>query len=432
MPLLLQAPLRWHCACPPNGTVRHDFDPESLPEPGRPSAERILLYSHDSWGLGHMRRSLTLAAGLGQAFPRAEMLLITGSPCATLFSTPPRVGLVKIPSVSKNEQGEYVPRSLAGSFLDTLKLRRNLILEVYKSFRPSLVLVDHKVIGLEGEAFDMLREARRDGTRTILGVRDVIDSPGAVALEWSGEKCRWALSEGYDRICVYGSPEVFDTRLEYPVPPELSRRVEFTGYVVRPAQGLPKPSTRSRPQVLVTMGGGEDGAAQLDTYLSGLEQERPEWESVLVGGPLLDERDARRLRRRAEALEHVQVRRFHADLPYLLADCDAVVAMAGYNTVAEILQSGKPSVLLPRTHPRMEQAIRAERLAALGLTRSLIDARPLEMIRTVDEALRAGPPPSSSMPRLTGVEELCTVAQELLSAPLVPTPRSTTLSALRP
>lgn len=412
--------------------MRHDFDPDSLPQPARRSAERILLYSHDSWGLGHMRRSLTLAAGLGQAFPEAEMLLITGSPCATLFPTPPRVGLVKIPSVSKNDSGEYVPRSLAGSFLDTLKLRRNLILEVYRSFRPTLVLVDHKVIGLEGEAFDMLQEARKDGVRTLLGVRDVIDSPGAVALEWSGEKCRWALSEGYDRICVYGTPEVYDTRLEYPVPPELSARVEFTGYVVRPAPGIPRPSTRARPQVLVTMGGGEDGATQLETYLSGLEKRKPAWDSVLVGGPLLDERDARRLRRRAEALEGVQVRRFHADLPYLLADCDAVVAMAGYNTVAEILQSGKPSVLLPRTHPRMEQAIRAERLAALGLTRSLIDARPLELVQAVDAALNDGPPPAERMPRLSGVEELCGVAKELLSTPLVPVSRSVSLAPNRP
>jgi len=423
MVLVPRSSARWHWACPRATTVRHDFDPESLPETPRRSAARLLLYSHDSWGLGHLRRSLTLAQGLVASFPEAEILLITGSPCATLFPTPPRVGLVKIPSVSKSDDGQYVSRSLTGSFQDTLKLRRNLILEVYRSYRPTLVLVDHKVIGLEGEAFELLQEARRDGVRTILGLRDVIDSPGAVALEWSGERCRWALAEGYDRICVYGTPEVFDPRVEYPVPPELGPRVEFTGYVVRSAPTPVRPTPRARPQVLVTIGGGEDGTAALETYLDGLEKARPEWDSVLVGGPLLDERDARRLRRRAEALGNVQVRRFHADLPHLLAECDAVVAMAGYNTVAEILQSGKPAVLLPRTHPRMEQAIRAERLAALGLAESLLDARPLELIRTVERALRAGPPPVDRRPRLDGVASLCGVARELLETPLVPVPR---------
>lgn len=415
----------WHCACPGRG-VRDLFDPE----PGSASrdshtgqlpAQRFLLYSHDSWGLGHLRRSLTLAAGLVEAFPQAEILLVTGSPCATLFPTPPRVGLVKIPSVSKSASGEYVPRSLAGTIADTLQLRRNLILEAYRSFQPTLILVDHKVIGLQGEAYEMLRAARTDGVRTVLGVRDVIDSPGAVAVEWGGEKCRWALAEGYDRVCVYGSAEVFDTRLEYPLPPELGERVQFTGYVVRPApEELPLRSAGQRRKVLVTMGGGEDGARHLDTYLSGVERLRPDWDSVLVGGPLLGEREARRLRRRAEGLDSVQVRRFHADLPWLLADCDAVMAMAGYNTCAEILQSGKPSVLLPRTLPRMEQAIRAERFQQLGLTRSLIDPAPEDMIAAVQQSLSAGPLPRERVPSLGGVGQLCATVRDLLAPELTP------------
>jgi predicted glycosyltransferase len=412
--------------------VRHEYAYD-LAGWSHPSAQRFLLYSHDSWGLGRLRRCLTLATGLTEAFPRAEVLLITGSPCATLFPTPKRVGLMKIPSVSKSANGEYVPRSLAGTLSETLELRRNLILGAYRSFKPTLVFVDHKLIGLQGEVFEMLQEARADGVSTMLGVRDVIDSPGAVAVEWSGEKCRWALTEGYDRVCVYGSPEVFDTRVEYPIPPELGRRVEFTGYVVReapPAQ--PRTTSGGRPQVLMTMGGGEGGAQNLETYLTGLEKLRPDWDSVLVGGPLLDERDARKLRRRAAGLGNVQVRRFHSDLPWLLTECDAVVSMAGYNTCAEILQSGKPSVMLPRTHPRMEQAIRAERFQKLGLTRSLIDPRPEELIAAVESALTDGPPPSSNVPSLEGVGRLCAVVRELVDKPASPRPSSTSVSVNRP
>jgi predicted glycosyltransferase len=399
--------------------MRRDFELDPLAF--APAQERFLLYTHDSWGLGHLRRSLTLAAGLVDAFPEAEVLLLTGSPCATLFPTPPRVGLVKIPSVSKNASGEYVPRSLAGSLTDTLALRRRLILEAYSCFRPTLVLVDHKVIGLQGEAYELLRAAREDGVHTVLGVRDVIDSQGAVAAEWSGEKCRWALAEGYERVCVFGSAAVFDTRLEYPIPPELGERVEFTGYVVRPAR-YASPAPPLRPRVLVTMGGGEDGVRHLETYLTGLEEARPAWDSVLVGGPLLDERDARRLRRRAEDLGNVQVRRFHADLPWLLAESSAVVAMAGYNTCAEVLQSRKPSVLLPRTHPRMEQAIRAERFQKLGLARSLIDPRPSELVAAVEQALADGPLSRASLPSLRGVEGLCAVVRELVAPAAASTP----------
>jgi predicted glycosyltransferase len=352
---------------------------------------------------------------LVESFPRAEVLIITGSPCATLFPTPARVGLVKVPSVSKSPSGEYVPRSLAGTLADTLDLRRRLILDAYRSFRPSLVLVDHKVVGLQGEVFELLQRARADGVHTMLGIRDVIDSPGAVAIEWGGERCRWALVEGYERVCVYGSPEVFDPRIEYPIPPELGPRVEFTGYVVRPpVSSAPSASTR-RPRVLVTMGGGQDGLHHLEAYLEGLTVRRPEWDSVLVGGPLLDERDARRLRHRADALGNVEVRRFHADLPWLLAECDAVVAMAGYNTCAEVLQSRRPAVLLPRTHPRMEQAIRAERLEKLGLATSLIDPRPSEILAAVERSLAAGPLDPTALPSLDGVRSVCSVVHELVA-----------------
>jgi len=419
----------WHWDCQTAPIVRHQFDQEplssnDLEQQGRAANQRFLLYSHDSWGLGHLRRSLTLASGLVETFPDVEVLLITGSPCATLFPTPPRVGLVKIPSVSKTKSGEYVPRSLAGTLAETLRLRRNLILEAYRSFRPTLILVDHKVIGLQGEAYEMLREAQQDGVHTILGVRDIIDSPGAVAVEWGGEKCRWALSEGYERVCVYGSQDVFDPRVEYPIPPELGERVEFLGYVVRsaPPRTTPIPA-RSRPQVLVTMGGGEDGAGQIEKYLAGLERLRPDWDSVLVGGPLLDERDARRMRRRADQLGNVQLRRFHADLPHLLSECDAVVAMAGYNTCAEILQSGKRAVLLPRTHPRMEQAIRAERFQQRGLCQSLIDPSPEDLVRGIERALSGEAPRPEDIPSLGGVGRMCDVARQLLAEPATPTLR---------
>ena len=41
--------------------------------------------------------------------------------------------------------------------------------------------------------------------------------------------------------------------------------------------------------------------------------------------------------------------------------------MAGYNSTLEALAAGHRPVLVPRRHPRSEQAIRAERLQELGL-----------------------------------------------------------------
>jgi len=110
----------------------------------------------------------------------------------------------------------------------------------------------------------------------------------------------------------------------------------------------------------------------------------------------------------------VTVHRFHADLPRLLAQSDAVVGMAGYNTVCEILQSRTPAVLLPRTFPRREQLIRAERLERLGLCETLARPTAAGLLAAVERALARGRL-CESLPPLDGRERLCAVAAQLVA-----------------
>lgn len=393
-----------------------------MPDP-RPADDhlRVLLYSHDSYGLGHLRRCSTLAAALVRQFEGASVLIASGSPVATHFALPRGVEVIKLPSVTKDGDGRYVPRSLPGALDFTLHLRRSLLAEAFHAFAPHLLVVDHQVTGLQGELLPVLEQARRAGTRTVLGLRDIIDEPAAVARDWDKPEVRHALGRLYDRVCVYGSPAVFDARREYPVPPELSERMEFLGYVVREApERRVRPLPAERPQVLVTMGGGEDGGGRLQTYLDGLALGPAEWDSVLVLGPLLDPAAGRHLKRQARLLDRVTVHGFHADLPRLLGESQAVVSMAGYNSTAEILQSGVPAVLLPRTFPRREQLLRASRMAELGLVQCLPapDARSLRA--AVEQALAA--PGAAAAARavvpLDGDRRLCELAATLLDRPL--------------
>lgn len=383
----------------------------------RPGAPRILFHSHDSFGLGHLRRTLTLAEALRPRLPDAQILLTTGSPCATHFEARSGIDVIKLPSVTKNASGEYVPRTLGGELDPLLRLRRQMLTEIHRTFAPDLLVVDHQVLGLCDELSEVLRDARTLGTRTILGVRDIIDAPETVAREWGRPRARRALAEEYDRVCVYGSPDVFDTRREYPIPPELEARVEFVGYIARPARAAPRAARAARTaqkHVLVTVGGGEDGEGRIETYLEALELAPVPWRTTIVLGPLADAARARVFKRRARALPGVKLQRFHADIPHLLTECDAVVSMAGYNSVVEILQSRVPSVLCPRSFPRREQLMRAERLAALGLANCLPAPTPERLRAAVERALASGPV-RATLPPLDGAERLCEVALELLA-----------------
>ena len=383
-------------------------------QPTVSTTERILFYSHDSYGLGHLRRTLTLAGALIERRPNASVLVVSGSPCATHFPLPRGVEIVKLPSVTKNEHGEYTPRSLPGGLDQLQRLRRALLRVAFDSFEPELLVTDHQPIGLCGELLGVLRRAKATGTRTILGLRDVIDDPDTVASQWSHPDVREALGDLYDRVCVYGVPEVFDQRIEYPIPPELCSRVEFTGYVVRPGdQAQVRSGLAGRPRVLVTAGGGEDGEGHVVTYLECLRLAAAPWDSTIVLGPLMHPLQVRHVKRMAKTLRNVRVHTFHAEMPRLLAESDAVVSMAGYNTVAKILQARVNAVLLPRVFPRREQLIRSQRLERLGLVSMIADPKPRPLRVAVEHAL-ASRRDWSRVPALEGRSRVCDIVGQLL------------------
>lgn len=378
---------------------------------------RILLYSHDSFGLGHLRRNLAIAGALTTRDPRCNVLLVTGSPCATQFDIPTRCDVLKLPAVSKDELGRYIPRSLSGCVSKTVELRRRLILESYRAFDPHLVVVDHQLTGLHGEVLDVLKEAREKGRKLIYGMRDVLDAPTAVARGWDTLEHRWALTQAYDRICVYGVPEVFDPREQYRMLATVRDRIEFTGYIVAPPGDAPRQAIPSfNKKVLVTVGGGEDGHQRIEAYLEALRMKPVHWDSHIVTGPLMDPAWVRHFKRavyRDGLADRVRVSRFHAHLPRLLRDADAVVSMAGYNSCAEIMQSGLPAVLLPRSRPRKEQIIRARRFEELGIAQCVSGEVPALVRHAVERAL-AGRSAPARVPELSGLDRLCDVVAHLL------------------
>lgn len=374
---------------------------------------RVQFHSHDSFGLGHLRRTLTLAAALRNELPSAEILITTGSPCATHFALPEGVEIVKLPSVSKDKQGAYVPRALGADIGSLVRLRRALLNEVQRSFDPDVLVVDHQVLGLGDELEDVLAASRAAGTRTILGLRDIIDSPEVVAREWGRPQVRRALREWYDRVCVYGDPRIFDARAAYPVPEELRASMEFVGYVGRaesPARAERPASPRKH--VLVTVGGGEDGYERISTYIDALELGGCDWDSTIVCGPLLDQEQFKTLKRRARRLPGVDIQMFHADLPHLLSRCDAVVAMSGYNTSVEIMQSRVPAVLVPRCFPRREQLIRAECMERAGLAACVPTPDAAGLREAVAQTLGRGLV-EAGLPRMDGARGLARVVAEL-------------------
>jgi predicted glycosyltransferase len=173
-----------------------------------------------------------------------------------------------------------------------------------------------------------------------------------------------------------------------------------------------------RPLVVVTAGGGGDGFEIFKTYLEALPHSDTlrGAHSVLVTGPLMA-RGKRELLHHAAGDPNLTLIEFTPDLVSYLAAADLAISMAGYNTVCEILAQGTRSLLVPRTRPRTEQLLRAERLAARGLARMLHpdELSPSRLIAEVESAL--GWTPRCPAFALDGLDRTTAALAELLGVP---------------
>src|SRR5215831_5088627 len=142
--------------------------------------KRVLIYSHDSFGLGHLRRCRAIAHSLVDADPTVSILILSGVAVTLRKKFRSIVDFVRVPGVIKLRNGEYVSLNLHIDIDETLAMRSSIIEHTADIFDPDLLLVDKEPLGLRGEVRDTLDLLQRRGTALILGLRDVMDDPEAL------------------------------------------------------------------------------------------------------------------------------------------------------------------------------------------------------------------------------------------------------------
>ena len=246
---------------------------------------------------------------------------------------PRNVEVLKLPSLRKMANGRYESRRLLLAPRETRSLRSSLLLAAVKSFRPHVVLADKHPFGASGEFRHALAAARRQGARSALGLRDILDEASTVRREWRPHGLPGAITEHYDEVLIYGERAVFDAVNEYDFPEELAARSHYCGYVINPPPAA-TPSTAARPLVLATAGAGEDGFHVLASFLQA--SVGAPWDAMAVSGPHCPPEHATRLEELAAAANA----EWHTFVPALetrIASAAAVVCMGGYNTLGEAL-----------------------------------------------------------------------------------------------
>ena len=396
----------------------------SRPSERRYDSARILIYSHDSFGLGHLRRCRAIAHALVERFRGLSVLILSGSPIIGSFDFRARVDFIRIPGVIKLRSGDYVSLHKHIGIEQTLAMRESIIYQTASSYNPDVFIVDKEPAGLQGEILSSLRFLKASGTGTVLGLRDILDAPDRLQKEWDRKNVWPVLAELYDEIWSYGVPAMGNPLEDLKnCPASAVEKLFYTGYLWR---GLTSPvsvledekngegedSTREPRPIVVTTGGGGDGQELIEAVIAACERgPMPPNPITIVLGPFMPSLLRIKMQRRIRRLDGVKALVFDNYLERRLAQASAIVAMGGYNTFCEILSFDKPALIVPRTEPRMEQFLRAERAQKLGLVAMLPiqEAKDPDLLLSWLARLPALPPPSIMIPEglLNGLEALC-------------------------
>jgi predicted glycosyltransferase len=358
--------------------ARQHAGEESAPVRVGQRPHRIVFYSHDTQGLGHMRRNLTIAQALLTLEPRPNILLIGGAHEMGALTIPAGIDCLILPALGKTPDGRYYPRSLSVSMRRLITLRASAIEAALRSFEPDLLIVDKVPLGAFGELEPGLAWLHTRGrARCVLGLREILDEPVVTLHEWQRDNTDAVIERYYHSLWIYGDPLVYDPVREYALSRTVAAKVVYTGYIDRGGGVAPTGQPAASETLaylrlpdgcrlaLCVVGGGQDGAALAEAFAHASRP--PDMAGVIVTGPFMPPEIQRRLLDRASVHKNLRVLTFLNDLVPLLRRADLVVAMGGYNTICEILSLEKRALIVPRVEPRREQLIRATRLRQLGL-----------------------------------------------------------------
>lgn len=361
----------------------------------------ILFHVQHLLGSGHVQRVRLIAEELARR--GAGVVVVSGGmPVAGLSIR--GVEHVQLPPVRSRgtDFSELLDADGRPATPELFRRRRRMLEDTWHRRRPRVLVFESYPFGRRqfrdeiGALIDLARGAPRPSV-IACSVRDIVqrrslerDRESAALVE------RW-----FDRVLVHGDPSVVPFEASFQCAGEIAASTLYTGYVA------PAPVARSRAgadaPVVVAAGGGAAGEFLYRTAIEAARRDdsgRP-WR-VLVGGAV-DEDEFQRLVK--AAARRVTVERNRADFRALIARAAALVSQAGYNTVADVMVTGVPSLLVPfEGDGETEQLQRARAFESLGRCRVLRegDLSPDSLLDEVHHLL-ASPDPTPPIVDLGGV-----------------------------
>jgi predicted glycosyltransferase len=380
----------------------------------------ILFYCQHSLGMGHLVRSMALAAGLTERF---RVVFLNGGPLPKGIKLAAGVEIIDLPPLGLDCNGRLVSRDSRHSVDSARRLRQEIILDTFRSLRPQITLIELFPFGRKkfaDELLPMLDEASKIAPSrplVVCSLRDILVSRQGDQQKHDDRAVATA-NQYFDAILVHSDPAFARLEESFYACSKLNIPVHYTGYVSPERDAKPESNTVRHRRIVVSAGGGLVGYPLLLTAIEASPALRDENVGMkVIAGPFLPAQSWQSLCDAARGREGVQVVRTVPDLYDEMRVAAASVSQCGYNTTLDILQSGVPALVVPFSDGwEDEQMNRAERLERLGAIR-VLDQRQMNVPLLADEmrALVSFAPQSPALD-LNGARNSARILERLLQA----------------
>ncbi len=345
--------------------------------------KRILVYTHNSIGLGHAFRTLAVITGIKHWRPDIDFLVMSGTSIPQIFFKE-GVEVIKLPSVRLDIDHKDSPmhsRYLSGFELESIfDFRQRLIMATFDFFQPDVLIIEHNMTGQMSELIPLLMKKwmRKGGPVDFAVVhicRGIMKWIPLLRIPYQNPRHRSEsinIGELYDFMYVLEDREVIDINKEFlGNDPDLEKKIRYLGKITNKVYGeLPeweqvaeRFGLPDKKIILVSLGRNqrvmELSKKLLDVFqTTGLNKE---FQIIMVLDPYLDH-DALQSLREGPLAQGVRFLPFMPDLVDLVHHSELVIARAGYNIVNEILLTGVKAILIPESHGGGEQELRVQNI----------------------------------------------------------------------
>lgn len=375
-------------------------------EDGRRMSARILIAVTHLLGVGHLVRARHLARALAQAGHQVT-LASGGMPDGRAADAAFRFEQLPPVRVEGTDFRNLLDEQGATVTPERLAARKARLVALAQETRPDIVIVEHFPFGrrqLAGEFLALIEAARALDPRALVlsSIRDVLVAPQrADRLAEASQR----VATLFDAVLVHGDRSFLPLEVSWPVTPEIAAKLVYTGYLAPPSSRAQRsdPGTdtaspsgllrcaRNDGDILVSGGGSAAALPLFEAALAGARLLPRRRFHILVGhgvaGTLFEA-----LRQAAPG--NALVERARPDFPALLANCALSLSQAGYNTVLDLVQAGRPALVAPfDAGSETEQALRAAALERAGLAGVIRpESGAAALVVAIEAALQRGAP----------------------------------------